>query len=197
MPVNVARLPPPPLALDWEDGEVEASGLADRVRLRVMVDEHFDAVWRALSRMSVPRADVADCAQQVFLVASRRLSSIAVGSERSFLLGTAIRVAADVRRTAGRRREVPEDDVFEPESHEPRPDDLADQKRLRAALDALLAAMPEDLRVVFVLFELEEMSTPEIAAMLDIPLGTAASRLRRAREEFDRRVTRLQRGDLR
>jgi RNA polymerase sigma-70 factor (ECF subfamily) len=51
--------------------------------------------------------------------------------------------------------------------------------------------MPEELRVVFVLFEIEEMSTPEIASLLAIPTGTAASRLRRAREEFDRRVARL------
>ena len=54
--------------------------------------------------------------------------------------------------------------------------------------------MPDDLRVVFVLYELEEMSTPEIAALLEIPPGTAASRLRRAREAFDRLVARIQTG---
>jgi RNA polymerase sigma-70 factor (ECF subfamily) len=41
------------------------------------------------------------------------------------------------------------------------------------------------------MFELEELSTQEIATILDIPAGTVASRLRRAREEFERRVTRL------
>ena len=125
--------------------------------------------------------------QQVFVVASRRLSSIAIGSERSFLLGTALRVARTSRRTLGRRREVPEEEGLEPLCLDPQPDELADQKRLRALLDEVLAAMPEELREVFVLFELEEMSTPEIATLLEIPTGTAASRLRRAREEFDRR----------
>ena len=139
----------------------------------------------------VPSADLADCVQQVFVVASRRLSSIAIGSERSFLIGTAIRVARDARRTLERRREVPEDESVEPLSLDPQPDELTDQKRLRALLDAVLSAMPEELREVFVLFELEEMSTPEIATLLEIPVGTAASRLRRAREEFDRRVARL------
>jgi len=44
--------------------------------------------------------------------------------------------------------------------------------------------MEMDLRAVFVLFELEELSTAEIAATLEIPMGTVSSRLRRAREEF-------------
>jgi len=51
--------------------------------------------------------------------------------------------------------------------------------------------MTLELRAVFVLFELEEMSTPEIADLLEIPTGTVASRLRRAREEFQKLVTRL------
>ena len=192
-PVTSIPLPTMFLAVDWtdEDSAPRASTAAEKARLAAMVAEHFELIWRSLARMSVPSAELADCVQQVFVVASRRLSSIAVGSERSFLLGTAIRVARDARRTLERRREVPEEEGAEPLSLDPQPDELADQKRLRALLDEVLAAMPEDLREVFVLFELEELSTPEIATLLDIPTGTAASRLRRAREEFDRRVTRL------
>lgn len=192
-PVTSIPLPTMFLAVDWtdEDSAPAASTAAEKARLAAMVAEHFELIWRSLARMSVPSAELADCVQQVFVVASRRLSSIAPGSERSFLLGTAIRVARDARRTLGRRREVPEEEGVEPLSLDPQPDELADQKRLRALLDEVLAAMPEDLREVFVLFELEELSTPEIATLLDIPTGTAASRLRRAREEFDRRVARL------
>ena len=47
-----------------------------------------------------------------------------------------------------------------------------------------LDALPDDLRTVFVLFEVEEMASADIAAALDLPLGTVASRLRRAREAF-------------
>jgi RNA polymerase sigma-70 factor (ECF subfamily) len=159
-----------PLALDWSDGAETAAALgeAEKARLRAMVGEHFDFISRVLGRMSIPRADLADSVQQVFLVASRRLRSIEVGSEKSFLLGTALRVASDYRRAVGRRREVPEDEDEgrEPASLAPAPDELADQKRLRALLDDLLAAMPDDLRVVFVLYELEEMSTPQIAAVV-------------------------------
>jgi RNA polymerase sigma-70 factor (ECF subfamily) len=190
-----------PLALDWPDRAEHdgagaapsgaALGEADRARLRIMVGDHFDFIWRALARMSVPQAELADSVQQVFLVASRRLASIEVGSERSFLIGTALRVASDARRTVGRRREVPEEEGAEPVSPVPGPDELADQRRMRALLDELLASMSEDLRVVFVLYELEEMSLPEIAALLEVPLGTATSRLRRAREAFDRLVSRI------
>ena len=44
--------------------------------------------------------------------------------------------------------------------------------------------MPSDLRTVFVLFELEGIEVRQIAELEAIPVGTASSRLRRAREEF-------------
>lgn len=163
---------------------------ADKARLRAIVDQHFDAVWRSLRRLGVPPVDMDDCMQQVFLVASRKLPSIAMGSEQAFLLGTALRVASDARRTRDRRREVPEDDDVQRTDPGPQPDELADQKRLRGILDEVLAAMPMDLRTVFVLYELEEMPVQEIAGLLEIPTGTAASRLRRAREEFERLLAR-------
>ena len=57
---------------------------------------------------------------------------------------------------------------------------------------ALSAKVDPDLAEVFVMFELEGLSSPEIAASLEIPLGTVASRLRRAREQFRVVVGRLE-----
>lgn len=162
----------------------------DKARLRAMVDGHFDVVWRSLRRLGVPPTDMDDCMQQVFLVASRKLPSIAAGSEQAFLLGIALRVASDARRVRERRREVPEDDDVQRSDPAPQPDELADQKRMRRILDDVLAALPDDLRAVFVLHELEEMAMQEIAGVLELPLGTVASRLRRAREEFERLLAR-------
>ena len=62
---------------------------------------------------------------------------------------------------------------------------MLDQKRLRQMLDRVLDELSDDLRVSFVLYELEGMSSPEIAALLGIPVGTVASRLRRGREAFE------------
>lgn len=57
--------------------------------------------------------------------------------------------------------------------------------------------MPFELRVVFVLNEVEELTGPEIAELLDIPVGTVASRLRRARALFEEKVRRHQLGSNR
>src|SRR6185436_13564520 len=72
----------------------------------------------------------------------------------------------------------------------PSPEELLDQKRARELLDALLDAMTVELREVLILQEGEGMTLSEIAAALEIPLGTASSRLRRAREEFRRLLRR-------
>jgi RNA polymerase sigma factor (sigma-70 family) len=71
-------------------------------------------------------------------------------------------------------------------------EDLLDRAKARTVLDAVLAEMPVTLRSVFVLFELEQLSTVEIAELLGVPRGTVASRLRRAREDFEKRVRRLE-----
>ena len=56
----------------------------------------------------------------------------------------------------------------------------------------ILDGMTLDLRTVFVLTELEGMTMPEVAALVEIPVGTAASRLRRAREAFRATVAELE-----
>ena len=158
--------------------------------LRGLVDRYYEFVWRSLRRLGVAVGDVDDGVQSVFLTASRKLASIQSGSEKSFLFQTALRVAADSRRTVRRRREIP---VEASPSLASRPDaeELVDLRRAWAELDAILEGMPLELRAVFVLFELDEMTTPEIAALLALPVGTAASRLRRARADFRARVTRM------
>lgn len=162
-------------------------------RLRVLVDAHYDFVWRSLRRLGVHDADVDDAAQQVFVTASRKLEAIRRGCERSFLFQTALRVASDSRRTRRRRREVAEDELGyteEPRDPAPATDDLVDLRRARAQLDEILDDMPLDLRAVFVLFELDEATLAEISALLHVPVGTVASRLRRARLQFREAATR-------
>ncbi len=168
---------------------------AEDARLRAIVGEHFDFVWRSLRRLGVPAPDVDDCAQQVFWVVARKLADVQRGSERAFLFSTAMRVASDARKSRARRREVGPDSASEPLDPAPGPEEIAAQKSARERLDEVLDAMSMDLRVVFVLFELEELPTAEIAVMLDVPAGTVASRLRRAREEFQRIVVRAQARD--
>ncbi|MCC6555812.1 MAG: hypothetical protein IT372_22855, partial [Polyangiaceae bacterium] len=110
----------------WVGGRGRA---AERERLRALVDAHFDAVWCALRRLGVLETELDDAAQQVFLVASRRLEDIEQGRERAFLLGAAAHVASHARRAHRRRREVPEplDEALDRTDPGPLPDEALDR----------------------------------------------------------------------
>lgn len=154
-------------------------------RLRQIVLAHFELLWRFLRRLGLPECDVDDAVQEVVLVVARKLDQIAVGSERSFVLSTAVRVASGFRRSARLRREVADDGLVEMPSPELDPEQLAEKRRLRLVLDDVLNQLPMELRAVFVLYELEELTMAEIATTLGLPPGTVASRLRRSRELFE------------
>jgi RNA polymerase sigma-70 factor, ECF subfamily len=163
-----------------------ASGLGvsaqDEARLRKAFVQHYAGVWRFLRRLGVSSDRVDDAAQHAFLVALEALPRIVPGCERAFLYSTAVRIAHGQRRRT--EREIATVDVGLGPSPLPSPDALTDQKRAREMLDRLLEQIELDARAVFVLFEIEGFTVPEIADLLKIPLGTAASRLRRSREQF-------------
>ncbi|MGC4095053.1 MAG: RNA polymerase sigma factor [Polyangiaceae bacterium] len=160
--------------------------LAELLRL------HYASVWRTLRRVGVEESRVEDAAQEVFIVASRKLHQIKPGCERRYLLNSALRVAANYRRAGKARREVLDEDLAEAE-RDPAPsaDRLLSQKRLRQLFDEILSTWSSDIRTAFLLFELEGLSVPEIAELTGAPLGTVSSRLRRGRELFLAGVKRL------
>jgi RNA polymerase sigma-70 factor, ECF subfamily len=172
------------------DADLEGTLSGGKPRIASLVDAHLDFVWRSLRRLGVPEAAVDDAAQQVWIVVANRLGDIEPQRERSFLFGTALRVASDVRRSLSKRREVPELEHRPPADAHPLADELMDKRQARALLDAILEELPLPLRAVFVLYELEEMTVSEMADLLLLPRGTVASRLRRARDEFERVVKR-------
>jgi RNA polymerase sigma-70 factor (ECF subfamily) len=168
-------------------------GAEAQARFRRMVDENVDFIWRTLRGLGVPSAAVDDAAQQVFLVAAQRLEAIAPGAERSFLFSTARGIAANARRSQARSREDGDEvAVAAHADHAANPEQALSEKEARALLERLLEGLPEDLRTVFVLFELEGLTAAAIAELLELPPGTVASRLRRAREEFQAATRRLQ-----
>jgi RNA polymerase sigma-70 factor (ECF subfamily) len=154
-------------------------------RMRSMVAEHFDFVWRTARRFGLRDFEADDATQRAFIVASQRLGQIEPTRERSFLFAAAIRIASEIRRTHARRAEVDYDERRDPA---PLQDELVERRRARVLLDEIVEAMPDDVRVVFVLFELEQLTMAEIAALVGVPQGTIGSRLRRAREIFERKI---------
>lgn len=170
-----------------------ASRAADE-RLAQLVHAHFADVWRALRRLGVPEATTDDASQEVFIIAARKLALIEPGGERQYLYGIAVRVAANARRARAARREQSDESALDREpSLVPSSEVLLEEKQARAILDQVLDALPQDLRTVFVLFEIEGFSLRELEKLLHIPLGTVSSRLRRAREAFHHTAQRIKR----
>lgn len=179
------------------DGRDQAMPLEARVqatknlRLEQMFLAHHRLIWRTLRRLGLPTDAATDTTQQVFLVAAERLEDIRQGSERAFLFSTALKLARSWRRKQV-RCELDAD--MDQRSSAARPEEQAINQRTAAQLlDRLLTSLDPDLVTVFMLFELEGMSTAEIAELLGIPLGTVASRLRRARQAFREGAARLER----
>jgi len=95
-----------------------------------------------------------------------------------------MRVVTSWRRR--RARELLDGDVARQPDALPLADELVDQKRRREVLDELLDGLDHDLRVVFVLYELEELPMKEVAAVIGCPIQTAYSRLHRARGRVEK-----------
>lgn len=164
------------------------------IDFRALYEAQFQFVWCSLRRLGVPEADALDSTQKVFLTAHVKLPAFEGRSSlRTWLFGICQRVASDYRRSAPVRREVVTDitELDVPVHTE----DLvakAETQQRAAVAEAILNKLSDEQRAVFVLFELEEQSGQEIADLLGISLGTVRSRLRLAREIFQREVKRLE-----
>ena len=151
---------------------------------------HATFVWRVLRRLGVRAADVEDVCQEVFLVVHRKLPGFEQRSSvRTWLYGIAVRCASDHRRRAHVQRETPTASVVEPPVEAAQPGLVADREA-RAVLDEILDELDLAKRVVFVLYELEELPMIEVAAVVGCPLQTAYSRLHAARVAVEAAVRR-------
>ena len=156
-----------------------ASREVDRGRLEQIFNDHHATVWRALRRRGFSPEAAEDATQETFLLAAERLTDVPPESERAFLVGTALRVAYTLGRKTV-RWELDED--MDQRLSTIR--DTGDRRADAQLCDLVLSKVDPELAEVFVLYEIEGLTSPEIAELLEIPLGSVASRLRRAREQF-------------
>ena len=160
-----------------------------------LYEEHFDFVWRSVGRLGVDPSAVEDAAQDVFVIAHRRLADFeGRSSVKTWLFGIALRVARDHRRTARRKRShglLPEgeaDTAAVADTSTPSPLESASRSEAIERLEAILGELDEDRRAVFILAELEQMSGPEIAEAVGANVNTVYTRLRAARRAFNEAV---------
>ena len=140
-------------------------------------------VWRLLRRLGVPYADLDDLTQEVFLSVHRALASYEERNQlKAWLYRIAVREAVRHRRTRPPPSSMDIEDLDE--ASPDCPEATAQANEARERFNRLLETLDEPRRTVFVLYEIEEMTMSEIAQLLEIPIGTVASRLRRARTSF-------------
>jgi RNA polymerase sigma-70 factor, ECF subfamily len=154
-------------------------------------------VWASLRRLGVSVRDAEDVGHDVLLKVYEKLSSYDPSRPlRPWLFGFAFRAASDYRRLARHRVEVMGGVDDRPAVAPLIEDCLARQQEIDLVAEAL-DAIDLDRRAVLIAFEIDESPMKEIAEALQIPLPTAYSRLRVAREEFATAVRRLRlrRGD--
>ncbi len=161
---------------------------AQAVSFRGLYDGHVDFVWRNLRRLGVAAGEVDDRTQEVFVVAHRRWDGFVDQGHgpRAWLFQIVLRVVSDARRHRRRHPEDADGGFAESRRSEPAPqvEEMA-RKEAMEQLDRALGTIDIGRRAVLVLHEIEEMTAPEIAKAMNLPLNTVYSRLRVAREELE------------
>ena len=170
--------------------------MAPALSFAEIFDGYFVFVWRTARRLGVPESNLDDVVQETFLVAHRRRDDFEGRSSlKTWLYGIAFNVVRAHRRELGAKYPA----ALNAEQRAD-PDLLADgadgpqesvaKREAARFVDGFMRQLNADQRDVFVLAELEELSAPEIATVLGAPLNTVYSRLRLARAEFGKAVTR-------
>jgi RNA polymerase sigma-70 factor (ECF subfamily) len=166
-------------------------GLAAAPHFADVYDEYFEFVWRSARRLGVVEASLDDVVQDTFVTVYRRLAVFEGRSQlKTWIFGVLRHTVRDHRRSL--RRKPSESLDHEPADRESQsPHEAAVRSEGVKLLDAVLGELDDELREVFVLSELEQMSAPEVALALSLNVNTVYSRLRTARASFEAALKRL------
>lgn len=158
-------------------------------------EQYFDFVWSAARRLGAEDDSVDDCVQEVFIVIHAKLDTLENPEAlRSWIYSIVRRTVSTHRRAQRARRPLTaaHEASRSMASREPTPLEQAETHDALNTVLALIQELDAPKREIFGLVELDELSVPEAAEALDIPINTAYSRLRAARREFDAAVARHQ-----
>lgn len=192
---SVTAPPPSPSPPPFVTDRVPHAPPSASIDFRAIYDAEFDYVHRSLRRLGVPDRDLEDLCHDVFVAFHRGLDHFDPSRPiRPWLFGIAFRVASDHRRRARHRYEqqgMEADAADGLLDARPNAEERVAEGQQRALVRAALATLDLDRRAVLVMHDLDGQTMPEIAEALGVPLNTAYSRLRLAREQFAKAVRRL------
>jgi RNA polymerase sigma factor (sigma-70 family) len=157
----------------------------DEAAFEALVRRHGPMVVGVCQRVLCNEHDAEDAFQATFLVLVRKAASVRpremVGN---WLYGVAYRTSLEAKKAVAKRRLKEAEVMLRTEAPE------QTQTDLRPVLDRELAALPHKYRVPLVLCELDGRSRKEVARQLDVPEGTVASRVARAKNMLAKRLAR-------
>ena len=173
--------------MDPDRALVEAAAAGNREAFDELVRRHQAAMIMLARVLTSGRGDAEDLAQDVFVRAWRSLQGFRGESTfRTWLHRVAINVIRTSQTRQGRLVRV-----FAPRDHdEVRLDPASGEEPLditlarRQVIERALATLPEELRVAVTLRDMQGLDYKEIAAALDVPIGTVESRIFRARQRL-------------
>lgn len=173
-------------------------GLIDRLRagearaIGEVYDEHAHAVLAFARRLVGDESAAEDLVHEVFVTLPTAIRGFQEASSlRTFLVSIAVNHARHHVRAAARRRAAIERFGHEPSNDSGTPEQQAMRVDLANALNHALDELPIEQRVAFVLCEVEERTSPEVAQITGVPEATVRTRLfhakRKLREELSKR----------
>lgn len=165
------------------------AGIGEMPRWEDLVAEHADSVYRLAYRLSGDRHDAEDLTQETFMRVFRSLDTYRPGAFRGWLHRITTNLFLDMvrHRSKVRMEALPESDERLPGT-DMTPEQAYHVSHLAPVLQSALDSLRPEFRVVVVLCDVVGMSYEEIAATLDIKMGTVRSRIHRGRAQLRERL---------
>lgn len=152
--------------------------------------QYFGFVWSSARRLGVEPGSIDDLVQEIFIVIHAKLDTLEKPEALRSWIYSIVRRTVSAHRRGKHTRVVGLEAGADPVSPEPTPLEQTESNQELLLLQSLLAELDEPKREVFALVELEELTIPEAAEALEIPVNTAYSRLRAARSAFEAALAR-------
>jgi RNA polymerase sigma-70 factor (ECF subfamily) len=170
------------IELLWERALVRRASAGDREAAERLVAQHYPGVFRFLVHLTCHQDEAEELAQETFLKAWPQLGEFEGRSSFRTWLSTI------AYREYGMRRRLPEFSELKAEQGDHRLN-FVEPLIEALAMERAIATLPEQLRITFIMFQVEELTARETAQILAIPVGTVLSRLHTARQHLRRHLT--------